>query len=146
MRHWKHLLRVVAVGALPGAVLGIGASSAIAAPAGSPSALEGTFDCGSAGAGTFIVGANKAQAPTTTWTVAHVSFTTGPNAGGTGVFVPDSFNLVGSFNGQTIFTDVASKNGPTGTVQCTISASQTMPGGGMFTVSGEVGGKIAITG
>ncbi|MEA5457002.1 hypothetical protein SPF06_19945 [Sinomonas sp. JGH33] len=145
MRRWKHLLGVAAVGVLPAAILVMGASGASAAPLNAPSALEGTFDCGSAGTGTFVVNNGNAQAAVT-WDVAHVTFTTGANAGETGIFVPDSFTLVGMFNGQTVFTETASKKAPAATVACTISASQTMPGGGVFTLTGDVAGKTVVTG
>ena len=97
--------------------------------------MSGTFDCGSAGTGAFVINSGNSHAAQT-WNVAHLTF----DSGTTGIFVPNMINLSGSFDGQPI-TQQASKNGPVGSALCTIHISQ-----GPFTLDGQVGGMIVMSG
>jgi hypothetical protein len=117
-------------------VVGLGVTTASAAPANAKNAIAGTFDCGSLGTGTFVVNSGNAQAATT-WNVAHLTFADGSTA----TFQPRALDLTFTFMGQTQ-TQTVSKNGP-GSTECSISASED---GGLFSLSGTVIGKVTFTG
>lgn len=85
----RRLWKLAAVGsiALAGGVMGAGATVAGAAPSHAPSSYSGTFTC-TGSTGTFVV--NTGDSTATTWSAAHLTFSTG----GRGIFVPSQFHLV----------------------------------------------------
>jgi len=105
-----------------------------AAPANAPGALAGTFSCDNGLSGTFVATGNNGRG--TSWNVAHLTFADG----GTGVFHPTAFDLMGSFDGQT-FPEVTQKhNTSKGDVTCSISGRNDG-----FSLSGSVQGFITTT-
>lgn len=131
----------MAVALLPAmAGLGVGASSASAAPSNAPTAVSGTFDCGGGVTGTFVVNNGEANAPNT-WNVAHLTFLTNGIATGTGVFVPNGVDLTFTSPSGDTFSDSATKKSFPGPDTCSISASE-----GGFTLQGAVSGTIVVNG
>ncbi len=131
----KSLIKPVTVAAiaLGGTTLGLGASTAGAAPTKAPSSLQGTFSCDNGDTGTFVVNSGNAQGQT--WNAAHLTFDTG----GKGIFHPVSTDLTISFDGMTEQQFAQKNNTSKGSVTCDISAVQ--PGG--FSLTGTVVGWIS---
>jgi hypothetical protein len=109
------------------------AASALASPAKAPTALTGSFfGCSNGDSGTFVVNSGNSHAATT-WTSAHLTF----SSGGTGVFIPTAEAL--SVNGSP--EPPVTKGSAPGSVTCSISAN-----GAGFTLTGTVTGNIVTTG
>jgi hypothetical protein len=117
-------------------LLGLGVTSAGAAPANAKTALSGTFSaCTNGQSGTFVVNSGNSHAAQT-WNAAHLTFA----SGGTGIFVPTAVNLTFTQGGQSQTQNVK-KGSAKGTVTCTIAASG--PG---FSLAGTVTGKMVRNG
>ena len=130
----KSLIKPITVAAiaLGSTTVGLGVSSAGAAPTNAPSSLQGTFSCDNGDTGTFVVNSGNAQG--TTWNGAHLSFDTGGN----GIFHPVSINLMISFMGQPQQQIAQKNNTSKGSVTCDITAAQ-----GPFSLVGTVFGWIS---
>lgn len=86
----SRLIKLIAAGsiAVGAAVLASGTAMAGAAPSKAPSAISGTFSCTTtAETGTFVV--NNGHSTATTWSVAHLTFSTGGKAN----LVPSAFHF-----------------------------------------------------
>src|SRR3954471_11221644 len=92
----RHVVKAIAVtAALAAGVIGVGVLPASAAPVRAPRAGTGTFDCGGGVTGTFLT--NTSNSDATSWSPAFLTFT----SGGTGRFVPSTFDFIITFNGES---------------------------------------------
>src|SRR3954470_1709108 len=86
---------VVVSGSMAVAALALGAAPVSAAPSNAPRAQTGTFDCGGGVTGTYLT--NSTTSDATTWSPAFLTF----KAGGTGRFIPSTFNFILTFKGES---------------------------------------------
>jgi hypothetical protein len=144
MRYWKRGILTAAFLVLASGVLVLGPSTAGAASANAPNTTTGTFTCDHGLSGTFVAPGNNSHSNVTSWGAAHLTFA----SGGTGVFVPATFDFTFTLNGVPVRTEAATKGNAPAPDSCSISSSSTIPGpgGGTLLLSGIVTGKINQTG